>query len=95
MTINPTAEDTAVTVFKFKKNGGLGHWMCATSTHGEGTGGVWVYGSKGCLRPGRHVTLEDGSKILMSELIERYAPDIVEHPFAHSYVELWEAITEK
>lgn len=93
VTITPTAEDTAVTVFKFK-NGGLGHWMCATSTHGEGTGGVWVYGNKGCLRPGQHITLEDGNKILMSDLIERYAPDIVEHPFAHSYVELWEAIAE-
>ena len=30
----------------------------------------------------------------MSELIERYAPGNVEDPFAHSYVELWEAITE-
>ncbi|MGM0874739.1 MAG: Gfo/Idh/MocA family protein [Bacillota bacterium] len=93
VTINPTAEDTAVTVLKFK-NGGLGHWMCATSAHGESTGGVWIYGNKGCFRPGQQVILEDGKKILMPELIERYAPDIVEHPFAHSYVELWEAIAE-
>ncbi|MFL6556955.1 MAG: Gfo/Idh/MocA family protein [Bacillus sp. (in: firmicutes)] len=93
VTMNPTGEDTAVTVFKFA-NGGLGHWMCATSAHGEGTGGVWIYGSKGCLRPGQHVTLLDGKKILMPELIDRFAPDIVEHPFAHSYVELWEAINE-
>ncbi|GGJ59843.1 putative dehydrogenase [Anoxybacillus voinovskiensis] len=93
VTISPTGEDTAVTVFKFK-NGGLGHWMCATSAHGERTGGVWIYGNKGCLRPGQHVTLENGKKILMTELIERYASDIVEHPFAHSFVELWEAIAE-
>ncbi|WP_026568419.1 Gfo/Idh/MocA family protein [Bacillus sp. UNC41MFS5] len=94
VTIKPTGEDTAVTVFKFT-NGGLGHWMCATSAHGEGTGGVWIYGSKGCLRPGQHVTLQDGQKILMPELIERFAPNIVKNPFAHSYVELWEAIAEK
>jgi predicted dehydrogenase len=93
MTINPTGEDTAVTVFKFK-NGGLGHWMCATSAHGERTAGVWIYGNKGCFRPGQHITLEDGKKILMPELIERYASNIVDHPFAHSYVELWEAIAE-
>jgi UDP-N-acetyl-2-amino-2-deoxyglucuronate dehydrogenase len=93
VTVKPTGEDTAVTVFKFT-NGGLGHWMCATSAHGEGTGGVWIYGSKGCLRPGLHATLEDGKKILIPELIERFAPNIVEHPFAHSYVELWEAIAE-
>ncbi|MDQ0199810.1 Gfo/Idh/MocA family protein [Neobacillus ginsengisoli] len=93
VTINPTGEDTAVTVFKFK-NGGLGHWMCATSAHGERTGGVWIYGHKGCFRPGKHVILEDGKSILMPELIDRYAPDIVKHPFAHSYVELWEAIAK-
>ncbi|MBV7508375.1 Gfo/Idh/MocA family oxidoreductase [Bacillus sp. sid0103] len=93
VSIKPTGEDTTVTVFKYT-NGGLGHWMCATSAHGEKTGGAWIYGSKGCLRPGQHVTLADGKKILLPELIERYAPDIVEHPFAHSYVELWGAIAE-
>jgi len=31
----------------------------------------------------------------MPELIERFAPNIVKNPFAHSYVELWEAIAEK
>lgn len=93
MTIKPTGEDTAVTVFKFN-NGGLGHWMCATSAHGEGTGGVWIYGNKGCLRPGQHVALEDGKRILIPELIERYASDIVKHPLAHSYVELWDAIVK-
>ncbi|MEH7418370.1 Gfo/Idh/MocA family oxidoreductase [Neobacillus drentensis] len=93
VTIKPTGEDTAVTVFKFN-NGGLGHWMCATSAHGERTGGVWIYGNKGCLRPGQHVALDDGRRILIPELIERYASDIVKHPFAHSYVELWDAIVK-
>jgi predicted dehydrogenase len=93
VTISPTAEDTAVTVFKFK-NGGLGHWMCATSAQGESASGVWIYGNKGCFRPGQFVILGDGIKILMPELIEQYASNIVENPFSHSYIELWEAITE-
>jgi hypothetical protein len=68
--------------------------MCATSAHGEGSGGVWIYGNKGCLRPGQHVALDDGRRILIPELIERYALDMVKHPFAHSYVELWDAIVK-
>ncbi|KQX48672.1 MULTISPECIES: Gfo/Idh/MocA family protein [unclassified Paenibacillus] len=92
--IRPSGEDTSVTVFRFA-NGGLGHWMCSTAAHGEGTGGVWIYGSKGCFRPGQHAKLEDGTHIPMSEIIERYAPDIVQNPFAHSYVELWEAIADQ
>lgn len=91
--IRPSGEDTSVTVFRFE-NGGLGHWMCSTAAHGEGTSGVWIYGSKGCFRPGQHAKLEDGTHIPMSEIIERYAPDIVQNPFAHSYVELWEAIAD-
>lgn len=93
ITIRPTGEDTSVTVFRFE-NGGLGHWMCSTAAHGERTGGVWIYGSKGCFRPGQHVTLEDGSVIPMPEIIERYSADIVKDPFAHSYVELWDAIAQ-
>ncbi len=53
--IHPSGEDTSVTVFRFE-NGGLGHWMCSTAAHGERTGGVWIYGSKGCFRPGQHAT---------------------------------------
>jgi UDP-N-acetyl-2-amino-2-deoxyglucuronate dehydrogenase len=93
-TIYPTGEDTAVTVFRFE-NGGLGHWMCSTAAHGENTNGVWIYGSKGCMRPGQHVVLEDGKMILMSEIIERYAYEVVDNPFSHSYVELWEAIADR
>lgn len=92
-TIRPTGEDTAVTVFRFN-NGGLGHWMCATSAHGERTGGLWIYGSKGCLRPGKQVTFDDGTVLPMEKLIERFASDVVRHPFAHSYVELWDAIAD-
>lgn len=92
ITIRPTGEDTAVTVFKYK-NGSLGHWMCATSAHGERMGGNWIYGSKGCLRPGQQVTLEDGTIIPMEELVARYAADVTPDPLAHSYVELWDAIT--
>lgn len=93
-TIHPTGEDTSVTVFRFE-NGGLGHWMCSTAAHGENTGGVWIYGSNGCFRPGRHAALADGKIIPISEIIERYAPDVAQNPFAHSYVELWEAIAEQ
>ena len=93
-TIHPTGEDTSVTVFRFD-NGGLGHWMCSTAAHGERTGGVWIYGSKGCFRPGQHAALEDGTILSMPEIIERYAPDVVSNPFAHSYVELWEAIADQ
>lgn len=92
-TIHPTGEDTSVTVFRFEK-GGLGHWMCSTAAHGENTGGVWIYGSKGCLRPGQHIVLEDGKKTEMPEIIQRYASEVVNDPFAHSYVELWEAIAD-
>lgn len=66
--------------------------MCATAIHGEETGGVSIYGSKGCLRPDQYVVLDGGEKIPMSSLVERYASRIVRDPFAHSYVELWEAI---
>lgn len=94
ITIRPTGEDAAVTAFRFE-NGALGHWMCATAIHGEENwGGVRFYGSKGCLVPGLHVSLDGGVKISMQELIERYAPDVVKDSFAHSYVELWEAIAE-
>ena len=93
VTIQPTGEDTAMTVFRCE-NGALGHWMCASSAHGERTGGLWIYGSKGCFRPGQQITLEDGKIITMPTLIEKYAPDVVQNPFAHSYLELWEAITE-
>ncbi|NOU76710.1 hypothetical protein GC098_36030 [Paenibacillus sp. LMG 31458] len=92
--IHPTGEDTSVTVLRFE-NGGLGHWMCSTAAHGERTGGVWIYGSKGCFRPGQHAAPEDGRIIPISEIIERYAPDTVQNPFAHSYVELWEAIADQ
>ncbi len=91
--ISPTGEDAAVTVFRFE-NGALGHWMCATAIHGEETGGVRFYGSKGSLVPGQHVSLDNGEKIHMSELIEHYAPDVVKDSFAHSYLELWEAIAD-
>ncbi|MCA0756474.1 Gfo/Idh/MocA family oxidoreductase [Paenibacillus sp. N4] len=92
-TIHPTGEDTSVTVFRFD-NGGLGHWMCSTAAHGEGMSGVWIYGSKGCFRPGKHVSLEQGRIIPAADLIGQYAPEIPAHPFAHSYVELWEAIAD-
>ena len=92
--IRPTGEDTAVTVFRFE-NGGLGHWMCSTAAHGESAGGVWIYGSKGCFRPGLHAALEDGRIIPMAKIVGRYAPDVAENPFAHSYVELWEAIADR
>lgn len=92
-TIHPTGEDTSVTVFRFE-NGGLGHWMCSTAAHGESTGEVWIYGSKGCFRPGRQASLENGQIMPMAEIIERYAPDVADDPFAHSYAELWEAIAD-
>ncbi|GMK45181.1 Gfo/Idh/MocA family protein [Paenibacillus glycanilyticus] len=92
-TIHPTGEDTSVTVFRFD-NGGLGHWMCSTAAHGESTGGVWIYGSKGCFRPGQHASLENGQIMPMAGIIERYAPDVAENPFAHSYAELREAIVD-
>ncbi|WP_410512116.1 Gfo/Idh/MocA family oxidoreductase [Paenibacillus sp. BR2-3] len=93
-TIRPTGEDSSVTVFRFE-NGGLGHWMCSTAAHGEKMGGVWIYGSKGCFRPGRHVALEDGTTIPMVDIVSQYAADIVQDPFAHSYVELWDAILNR
>jgi UDP-N-acetyl-2-amino-2-deoxyglucuronate dehydrogenase len=93
VTINPTGEDAAVTVFRFE-NGALGHWMCATAIHGEETWGVRFYGSKGFLIPGKHVVLDGGKTISMPELIEHYASDVVKDAFAHSYLELWQAIEE-
>ena len=93
-TIQPTGEDTSVTVFRFD-NGGLGHWMCSTAAHGEKMGGVWIYGSKGCFRPGKHAALENGQIIPAKDFIAQYAPEVPVHPFAHSYVELWEAIAEQ
>ncbi|MDQ8737663.1 Gfo/Idh/MocA family oxidoreductase [Paenibacillus sp. LHD-38] len=93
-TIRPTGEDTSVTVFRFD-NGGLGHWMCSTAAHGETMGGVWIYGSKGCFRPGKHIALANGQTIPVGDLIMQYAPEVAAHPFAHSYVELWEAISDR
>jgi UDP-N-acetyl-2-amino-2-deoxyglucuronate dehydrogenase len=69
--------------------------MCSTAAHGERTGGVWVYGNKGCFRPGQYAALEDKTIIPMSDIIERYAPDVARNPFAHAYVELWEAIADR
>ncbi|KRF06790.1 hypothetical protein ASG89_18205 [Paenibacillus sp. Soil766] len=92
-TIYPTGEDTSVTVFRFE-NGGLGHWMCSTAAHGEKADGVWVYGSKGCLRPGQYAVLEDNRIASLSEIIKNYAFDVVDDPFAHSYLELWDAIVD-
>lgn len=93
VTIEPTGEDAAVTVLRFA-GGALGHWMCATAIHGEGTGGLHIYGSKGSFRPGRHVALDSGVRITHEELIERYAADVVKDPFAHSFQELWDAIAD-
>lgn len=93
VTIQPTGEDTAVTVFRFE-NGGLGHWMCASTVHGERTNGTWFYGGKGCLRPGKHVSFDGGEIVTMKELVNRYAHDVIENPFAHSYLELAEAIID-
>ncbi|BBH24198.1 oxidoreductase [Paenibacillus baekrokdamisoli] len=94
VTIQPTGEDAAVMVLRFN-NGALGHWMCATAIHGEEMGGVYVYGSKGCLRPGRQLSLEGGKQIPFAQIIETYAPDVMKDPFAHAYLELWEAISDK
>ncbi|MDC3418396.1 Gfo/Idh/MocA family protein [Aquibacillus salsiterrae] len=93
VTIQPTGEDTAVTVFRFE-NGGLGHWMCTSAAHGEGTNGTWFYGGKGCVRHGEYVSLDGGNIVTMKELIKRYAADIEDNPFAHSYIELKEAIID-
>ncbi|AJY73998.1 Gfo/Idh/MocA family protein [Paenibacillus beijingensis] len=93
VTIEPTGEDVAVTVLRFA-GGALGHWMCATAIHGEGTGGLHLYGSKGSLRPGQHALLDSGSRISHQELIEQYAGNVVQDPFAHSFQELWDAIAD-
>ncbi|HUC93468.1 MAG TPA: Gfo/Idh/MocA family oxidoreductase [Paenibacillus sp.] len=93
VTIEPTGEDTAVTVFRFE-NGALGHWMCASSAHGDRDWGTWFYGSKGCLRPGKHAALDGGAVLTMEQLVKQYAPDVPHDPFAQSYVELWEAIAD-
>ncbi|WP_435166009.1 hypothetical protein [Paenibacillus glycanilyticus] len=53
-----------------------------------------IYGSKGCFRPGRHASLENGQIMPMAGIIERYAPDVAKNPFAHSYAELREAIVD-
>jgi predicted dehydrogenase len=86
-----TGEDAAVTVFRFA-SGALGHWMCATANHGEGAGSVWFYGSKGVLRPHQYAKFDDGSTILWEEIINRYAPNVIRGDFAHSYLELADAI---
>lgn len=86
-----TGEDAALTVFRFA-SGGLGHWMCATAAHGEGAHGLYYYGSKGVARPRESVKLDDGTTISWDDLIARYAPDVVRGGFAHSYLELADAI---
>ncbi|MBW5449250.1 hypothetical protein GE107_24805 [Cohnella sp. CFH 77786] len=93
ITIEPTGEDAAVTVFRFQ-NGALGHWMCATAVHAEGMGGLYIYGSQGCLRPGHHLALAGGERIPIGELVRKYAPEVPGDPFAHAYLELWEAVAE-
>lgn len=93
VTIEPTGEDAAVTVFRFR-NGALGHWMCATAVHAEETGGLYIYGSKGTLRPGHYLAIGGGDRVPVEELIRQYAPDVARDPFAHAYQELWEAIVE-
>jgi len=89
--LKTTGEDAAVTVFRFA-SGALGHWMCATAIHGEGAGGVWFYGSKGVLRPHQYAKFDDGSTISWEEIINRYAPNVIRGDFAHSYLELADAI---
>ncbi|WP_164472787.1 Gfo/Idh/MocA family protein [Cohnella candidum] len=91
VTIRPTGEDAAVTAFRFA-NGALGHWMCATAIHGEETWGVRFYGSQGCLVPGKHAALGDGTVVTMAEIVEQYASGVIADPFAHSYLELYEAV---
>src|SRR6266542_2781591 len=86
-----TGEDAALTVFRFT-SGALGHWMCATAAHGEGAHGLYYYGSKGVARPREYVKLDDGTTILWDDLIARYAPDVVRGGFAHSYLELADAV---
>jgi len=86
-----TGEDAALTVFRFA-GGALGHWMCATAAHGEGAHGLYYYGSKGVARPREYVKLDDGTTIPWDDLIARYAPDVVRGGFAHSYLELADAI---
>jgi predicted dehydrogenase len=66
--------------------------MCATAAHGEGAQGVYYYGSKGVVRPREYVKLDDGATISWDDLIARYAPDVVRGGFAHSYLELADAI---
>jgi UDP-N-acetyl-2-amino-2-deoxyglucuronate dehydrogenase len=93
-----TGEDAALTVFRFAgdSSGGrvrvLGHWMCATAAHGEGAHGLWYHGSRGVAQPREYVKLDDGSTIPWDDLITRYAPDVVRGAFAHSYLELADAI---
>jgi UDP-N-acetyl-2-amino-2-deoxyglucuronate dehydrogenase len=86
-----TGEDAAMTVFRFA-SGALGHWMCATAAHGEGAHGLYYYGSKGVARPREYVKLDDGTTITWDDLIARYALDVVRGAFAHSYLELADAI---
>jgi len=84
-----TAEDAASAVLQFE-NGALGNWVCSTAVHGDAENHVRYYGSEGVLQGG-DIVLDDG-RIEHSELVEAYAPDVVDHSFAHSYVELAEAI---
>ena len=86
-----TGEDAALTVFRFASDA-LGHWLCATAAHGEGAHGLWYYGSKGVARPREYVKLDDGTTISWDDLVARYAPDVVRDSFAHSYLELADAI---
>lgn len=84
-----TAEDAASAVMQFG-NGALGNWVCSTAVHGDAENHVRYYGSEGVLKGG-DVVLDDG-RVEHQELIDEYAPDVVDHSFAHSYIELADAI---
>jgi hypothetical protein len=66
--------------------------MCATAAHGERAAGVWLYGSRGVIRPGQYATFGDDPTIEWSDLVQRYAPEAPRGAFAHSYLELADAI---
>jgi UDP-N-acetyl-2-amino-2-deoxyglucuronate dehydrogenase len=89
--LTTTGEDAAVVVLRFA-SGALGHWMCATAAHGERTSGVWLYGSRGVVRLGQYFKSDDESTIDWANLVKRYAPELPSGAFAHSYLELADAI---
>lgn len=89
-------EDCAMTILRFAQ-GPLGHFLVASGGKGAGFGSVRLYGTKGVLDFSVGTLQRDGQEAQkLSELTTPYQNDAFPpDAMAHSFLELYQCITEK